>query len=150
MSKPAETAKQTNFIELKSEKQFKEILENHKFIAIDFTATWCGPCKLIGPEFEKLSKSHPSVLFVKIDVDTYSKIAQEYEVRAMPTFVFLEVNKTPKAKPEVLVGANKVKLQAAVVELSKKAALAAASTDKAAAPAEDKPAAAEDKPAPTI
>ncbi|KAJ2614716.1 glycerol ether metabolic process [Coemansia sp. RSA 1365] len=177
MSKPETPAKPTNFIELESKEQFKEILENHKFIAIDFTASWCGPCKHIGPEFEKLSESHPSVFFVKIDVDTYSEIAQDCKVRAMPTFVFLEVDKMPKAKsevdnvseaeseaesvakkipeakPEVLVGASKVNLKTAVTKLSKKAEKAKEAEDAAnkakakAAASAEKAAAPADEPA---
>ncbi|KAJ2077197.1 hypothetical protein H4R24_005270 [Coemansia sp. RSA 988] len=144
MSKPAAPTKNTNFIEVKSEEQFKNILKENKFVAIDFTATWCGPCKAIGPVFQKLSESHPSIVFLKVDVDQFSSIAKEYDVRAMPTFVFVEVGK----KPETLVGANKLKLESHLVALSKKAipqGTANVSTDGAA---NDKPAtdASADKP----
>lgn len=36
---------------------------------VDFTATWCGPCRMIGPVFEELSGQYPQLIFVKVDVD---------------------------------------------------------------------------------
>lgn len=36
---------------------------------MDFTATWCGPCRMIGPYFEELSNGYDSVIFLKVDVD---------------------------------------------------------------------------------
>ena len=53
---------------------------------VDFTATWCGPCKMIGPVFEALAKEYPQACFVKVDVDENQETAQEHGVRAMPTF----------------------------------------------------------------
>lgn len=60
---------------------------------IDFTATWCPPCKVIGPVFSKLSddaKLGGAVDFYKVDVDEVPEVAQRCNVRAMPTFVVFE------------------------------------------------------------
>jgi thioredoxin 1 len=64
----------------------------HKYLILDFTATWCPPCKAIAPLFSKLAKEFaiPNVLaFAKVDVDDASEVAQQFGVTAMPTFLFL-------------------------------------------------------------
>merc|ERR1711963_256036 len=58
-----------------------------KNIIIDFTATWCGPCKMIGPTFVQLSDEFPNLVFVKIDVDEADELAALCGVSAMPTFM---------------------------------------------------------------
>ncbi|KAI9638928.1 thioredoxin-like protein, partial [Dioszegia hungarica] len=73
---------------------------------VDFWATWCGPCKLISPHFEKLEQKYPQIKFVKVDVDEQAEVAQEVGVRAMPTFV--AYNKGEKVKD--LTGAQPAKL----------------------------------------
>ena len=58
-------------------------------VVIDFFATWCGPCKHIAPKFEELSKTYSSIQFLKVDVDQSDELAEQFSIRAMPTFVFL-------------------------------------------------------------
>ncbi len=59
-------------------------------VVIDFFATWCGPCKRIAPTFEKLADSLTSIQFFKVDVDESPELVNEFDVNAMPTFVFLK------------------------------------------------------------
>jgi len=53
-----------------------------------FTAAWCPPCKMISPIYEDLSKKYPKVAFGKIDVDDNQDSAMEFQISAVPTFVF--------------------------------------------------------------
>ncbi|CCM06507.1 uncharacterized protein FIBRA_08777 [Fibroporia radiculosa] len=68
----------------------------------DFWATWCGPCRLISPVFERLADQFPNADFYKVDVDDQGEIAQEVGVRAMPTFIAFKNGE----KVKDLVGAN--------------------------------------------
>ncbi|KAF8604422.1 putative thioredoxin [Ceratobasidium sp. AG-I] len=67
--------------------QFKELINGDKPIAIDFWATWCGPCRAISPLFEKYSENTEGVGFYKVDVDAVPDVAEEVGIRAMPTFM---------------------------------------------------------------
>lgn len=58
-------------------------------VVIDFFATWCGPCKHIAPFFQEMSGKYPTLTFFKVDVDESPDLTNEYDISAMPTFVFL-------------------------------------------------------------
>uniref|UniRef100_A0A0D9WIE8 Phloem sap 13 kDa protein 1 n=1 Tax=Leersia perrieri TaxID=77586 RepID=A0A0D9WIE8_9ORYZ len=94
--------------------QIEEANTAKKLVVIDFTASWCGPCRVIAPIFADLAKNHPNVVFLKVDVDELKPIAEQFSVEAMPTFLFM---KEGDVKDRV-VGAmkdeltNKVKLHA--------------------------------------
>jgi thioredoxin len=62
------------------------ILSEGKHI-IDFTATWCGPCKRIAPLFEKLKEENKEIQFHKVDVDEDTETTKHFEIESMPTFV---------------------------------------------------------------
>ncbi|KAL5725050.1 hypothetical protein ACHQM5_008237 [Ranunculus cassubicifolius] len=86
---------------------FATIKDSSNLTVIDFTATWCGPCRIIAPVFAKFSNTFPHVSFVKIDVDELADVAKEFQVQAMPTFLLIK-NGKPVDK---VVGAKKDELQ---------------------------------------
>ena len=71
------------------EKKLKEA--GHKLVVIEFLAIWCGPCNLINPKFEEISKKlKKTVVFISVDVDQSLDIAEKFHISAMPTFYFMK------------------------------------------------------------
>ncbi|KAH8997188.1 thioredoxin [Lactarius hatsudake] len=97
-----------------SKAEFDQIINSGKVVAIDFWATWCGPCRAISPIFEALAgkDEHAGVEFYKVDVDTQPDISQEVGIRAMPTFLVFKDG----TKVNELVGAAPAELEALVVK----------------------------------
>lgn len=92
----------SNFIHIKSEKDYLECMQDERLVVVDFFATWCGPCVQVGPIYEEMSKKYKDVLFLKVDVDKLPMIAMQAKVEAMPTFQFYKKGK----QLHVIVGAD--------------------------------------------
>ncbi len=71
---------------LESAVQFNEVLKEKK-VLVDFFATWCGPCRMLGPILEKVESE---IKVVKIDTDKFEDIARDFGVMSIPTLVLLE------------------------------------------------------------
>ncbi|XP_065717004.1 thioredoxin [Patagioenas fasciata] len=84
-----------------------------KLIVVDFSATWCGPCKMIKPFFHSLCEKYDGVVFIEIDVDDAQDVATHCDVKCMPTFQFYKNGK----KVQEFSGANKEKLEETIKSL---------------------------------
>jgi len=86
-----------------------EVVQTEGLVVVDFWAEWCGPCKQLGPIFEKVASDTPDVKFVKVDVDANSDIMQQLGIRGIPTVMFF----IDGAKVDTVVGSmSEAKLRA--------------------------------------
>ena len=60
-----------------------------KVVYVDIWASWCGPCQMYGPEFEKASLLNPGAVFLKVNTETEAELGQEFGIRGIPlTIIF--------------------------------------------------------------
>jgi thioredoxin 1 len=68
-----------------------EVLKSTTPVLVDFWATWCGPCKALGPKLEELSGSYTGkVKFVKVDVDQNPETASRFGISGIPTLILFK------------------------------------------------------------
>jgi thioredoxin 1 len=77
------------------------VLNNDKPVVVDFWAAWCGPCKMVAPEMEKIAAKYDGVVdVVKVDVDANPRLSQAFGIMSIPTIAFFK----PGAQPQGVVG----------------------------------------------
>ncbi|XP_039135573.1 thioredoxin H4-1 [Dioscorea cayenensis subsp. rotundata] len=96
------------------DERISEANKDGKIVVANFSATWCGPCRMITPLFAELSEKYPSLVFLTVDVDELMDFSSSWDIRATPTFFFLKDGQ----QLDKLVGANKPELQKKIIMLS--------------------------------
>ena len=81
-----------------------EVLNSNKPVLLDFFATWCGPCRMVGPILEEIAQENESIKVCKIDVDQDPELANRFKVSSIPLLVVMQdgkvVNQALGAKPK--------------------------------------------------
>ena len=73
---------------------FKDLIKSEQPVLVDFTAAWCGPCKMMSPVLDKVKKKiGGNAKIVKIDIDRNQQFARNMNVSGVPTFVLFKEGK---------------------------------------------------------
>jgi thioredoxin 1 len=81
-------------LELTKENFKKEALESKTPVIVDFWASWCGPCMMMGPVFEKVSNEYKGKLkFAKVSTEESPDLAEEHEIRSIPCLIIFNKGK---------------------------------------------------------
>ena len=91
-----------------------EVNVKDTLIVIDFWASWCGPCKMLAPIYEKVAGGMTDVKFCKVNVDDEPELANKFRISAIPTIAFMKngalvdmsVGYLTKSQLESKIGAN--------------------------------------------
>ena len=76
----------------------QEVIQSDKPVIVDFWAAWCGPCRLVAPEVEKLADKYAGqVEVMKLDVDANPHTAMHYGVMSIPTVAYFAPGQPPRA-----------------------------------------------------
>jgi thioredoxin 1 len=102
-------------VDIDSESSFDDKIKSagKSLVIIDYSTTWCGPCKVIAPKFEEFSEKYPDAVFLKVIGDASpeaSKLMKREGVRSVPSFHYFMSGE----KVDVVNGANAEAIEAAI------------------------------------
>ena len=90
-------------LHIESAEQFKKEIVEHKWLCIvDFRASRCGPCRMLGPVIDQLAENHPEVKIAKVSVEEHQDLAAAFQVSSIPVVFFVKDGQVI----DKIVGAN--------------------------------------------
>jgi thioredoxin 1 len=117
-----------------TEGTFEQVVSRDGIVLVDFWASWCGPCRMFAPVFEKASVTHPDIVFGKVDTETEQNLSAAAGIRSIPTLMAFRDGILVFSQPGALPAKSLEKVIAAVRELDMddvRAKVAAASAGSA-------------------
>ena len=70
-----------------------EVLNSEKPVLLDFFASWCGPCRMVGPIIEEIANEREDIVVAKVNVDEQPELAQQFNVYSIPTLAVMRDGK---------------------------------------------------------
>ena len=68
----------------------KEVLNSDKPVLLDFFASWCGPCRMVGPILDEIAEEREDIKVCKVDIDEQPELASRYRIMTVPTLMVLK------------------------------------------------------------
>ena len=85
----------------------EEVLHSDKPVLLDFWASWCGPCRMVGPILDEIAEEREDIKVCKINVDEEPELASEFQVVSIPSLMVMVdgkiVNRAVGAKPKAQI-----------------------------------------------
>ncbi len=66
---------------------FDDVIDGHEIVLLDFWASWCQPCKILGPLFEELAAQNTDIFFGKVSIEEDKDLAEAFHVKSVPTIM---------------------------------------------------------------
>ena len=81
---------------------FDSVVGGADLALVDFWASWCGPCRMFGPIFERASETHADLVFAKVDTEAQPELAEAFNITSIPTLVVIKDKVILYAQPGAL------------------------------------------------